>query len=64
MLTEAYEASVDAKEALARFEEQVKLYRQGKETMAVVDMYEMAAINHGASSDQIQAVWNNHPEEK
>ena len=64
MLTEAYEASSNAEEALKRFKEQIFSYRAGRETMGVVDMYEMAALNHGVSSKQIQEVWNDVPRDQ
>jgi hypothetical protein len=57
MLSEAFEASSSPEEALVRFKEQVQKYRRGEETMAVVDMYEMAALNHGVTFDQIQEAW-------
>lgn len=57
MLTEAFEASKTKGEALRRLTEMVKLYRKGEETMSVIDMYEIAAMNHGADYKEIQAAW-------
>jgi len=58
--TEADMASRTSTDALERFEEMVAQYRQGRETLGVVDMYELAAINLGATGAQVQDVWNKH----
>lgn len=58
MITEADEASNTLQEALERFEYQVKQYKKGLESYGVVNMYELAAINFGATSKQIQDIWN------
>jgi hypothetical protein len=58
--TEADEASNTKDEALTRFEEMVVAYRANQETAGVVDMYELAAIEKGATSREIQAIWHRH----
>ena len=62
MITEADEASDTLQEAIERFEYQVIQYRAGLETNGVVDMYELTCIKMGATSQQIQDIWNRHEE--
>lgn len=59
-VTEADMASNTLEEALDRFGEMVKLYRDDRETMGVVSMYELAALDAGASSSEVGEVWNKY----